>query len=134
MARNVGEVIKSLTALRPQSDSGGSAVNGADVDRLGYQNATFLIQTGAISGSPGANTVTVNVQHATAAGGSYANVSGATGTITAANTDLEINVALQALNQYIRVTETTAFTGGSSPTVLIGSACVLGNFSGTLPV
>lgn len=131
--RNIGQVVKTLTALRPQSDTGGSAVNGADISRRNYRHATFLIHTGAISGTPSASTVTVNIQHA-AVTSTYSNVSGATGTITAANTDLELNVDCEGLNQYVRVTQTTGFTGGSSPAVLIGSTCVLGNPSGILPV
>lgn len=131
--KNVGQIVKSLTALRPQSDAGGSAVNGADIDRRSYGHATFFIHSGAISGTPSANTVTINIQHASVTA-TYSNVAGASGTITAANTDLEINVDCSALNQYVRVTETTAFTAGSSPTVLIGSACILGNYGGQLPV
>ncbi len=131
--RNIGEVVKSLTALRPQQDDGSATINGADIDRKGYKHATFLIHTGAISGTPAANTVTVNVQHASVTS-TYSNVSGATGTITAANTDLEINVNCEALNQYVKLTETAGFTGGTTPRVFIGSTCILGNPSGNLPV
>jgi len=125
--KDTGSELKTVRALSPQSDSGGSAVNGAVIDRKGYESAVMTVITGAIGGSPTSMSMAIKVQHGDASNLSdAADVSGATGTITAADSVKEIDVDLKSLKRYIRVTQTTTFVSGSSPTVLVGASCSMG--------
>lgn len=124
--KDTGSEVKTVRALSPQSDSGGSAVNGAAIDRMGYDSLVATVITGAISGSPTTTSMAVKVQHCDTSGGTYADVTDATATITAADSVAEINVDCRALKRYVRVTETTTFSGGSTPAVLVGGTIALG--------
>lgn len=124
---DTGSEIKTVRALSPQSDSGGSAKNGVVVDRLGFKSLVASVITGAVSGTPTATSMTIKVQHGSASDGSdMADVSGAAATITAADSVAEINVNCRGLKRYVRVTETTTFTGGTTPAVLVGATISLG--------
>ena len=135
--RDIGGTTKLFEALIPKDDTGGSAYNGTAIDRSGYQFGCFGVITGALTGTPDATTTVAKVQHCATSDGSYVDVSGATYTFSGSavtNVIGEMGVNLGALNKYVRVTETTSFTGGSTPKLAIGSVCVLGNYSGTIPV
>lgn len=125
--RDIGSEVKTVRALSPQSNSGGSAVNGVVIDRMGFDSLVATVITGAISGSPTAISMAIKVQHGGASDGSdAADVTGATGTITTADSVKEINVNCEALKRYVRVTQTTTFTGGTTPAVLVGATIALG--------
>lgn len=124
---DLGGEVKTLRALSPQSDSGGTAKNGVIIDRFGFNSAVAVFVTGAISGAPTATSVACKVQHGDAADGSdMADIPGATATITTADTIAEINVDCRGLKRYIRVSETTTFTGGTTPSILIAAVVTLG--------
>lgn len=128
--RDTGSEVKTVRALSPQSDSGGSAVNGVVVDRLGFDSLVATVITGAISGTPTTTAMAIKVQHGAASDGSdAADVSGATGAITAADSVAQVDVDCRALKRYVRVTETTTFTGGTTPAVLVGATISLGQAS-----
>lgn len=125
--KDTGSEVKTVRALSPQSDSGGSAVDGVVIDRRGYDSAVATFITGAISGTPTATSIAVKVQHGDESDGSdMADFSGATATVTAANTVAEINLVLRGAKRYVRITETTTFTGGTTPAVLVAGTVSLG--------
>ena len=122
-------------SLAPQSDTGGSAVDGAVVDTLGYNSAMLSFESGAISGSPSATSIAVKLQEGNASDGSdMADAHDNTGTViggtvTAAGTELLARIEGLGTNRkrYLRVVETTTFTGGSSPSVHVHANILLGN-------
>ncbi len=124
---DTGGEVKTYRALSPQADSGGSAKNGVVIDRKGFDSLVATFITGAITGTPSSMSMVCKVQHGDASDGSdMADISGATATITAANETAEINVDCRDLKRYIRVSETTTFSGGTSPTVLVAAVVTLG--------
>jgi hypothetical protein len=120
-----GDALTNKRAVSPQSASAGS-INGVAIDRLGYSSASFAVITGAVTGSPSAQTVDAKIQEADASGGTYTDVSGATVSITDADSIGEINVDLSGLKRYIRIVLTVSFTGGTSPAIEVASNCALG--------
>ena len=130
---SLGELVKTVRALSPQSTLGG-AVTGVAIDRKGYQSAVFTVITGAIGGTPDATTCAVQITECATSGGTYTNISGATATLTIANTVAEVNLEIGGNLGFLQLSETTTFTGGSTPTLLLGATCTLGKFSGLYPV
>ena len=120
-------------SIAPQSDSGGSAVDGAVVDTLGYETAMIVFEAGAISGTPDATSIAVKLQEGDAADGSdMADAKDNTetvigGTITAPGV-LLARVEGLGLNRkrYLRVVETTTFTNGTTPAVSVHGNILLG--------
>jgi hypothetical protein len=124
---DTGSEVKTLRAISPQSDSGGAAVNGVVIDRSGFDSLVATFITGATSGNPTGISVACKVQHGNASDGSdMADITGATATITSANSVAEINVDCRGLKKYVRAVETTTLTGGTSPTILVAATITLG--------
>lgn len=127
-------------SIAPESDAGGSAVNGGVVDTIGFNTGMLSFESGAISGSPSATSIAVKLQEGDASDGSdmedaldnTGTVIG--GTVTAENTELLARIEGLGTNRkrYLRVVETTTFTGGTSPAVLVHANILLGR-PGELP-
>lgn len=120
-------------SLAPQSDAGGSPVDGASVDTLGYNTAMLVLESGAISGSPSATAIAVKLQESADGSTGWADANDETGapiggTVTEANKVLLARIEGLGTNRkrYLRVVETTTFTGGTSPTVLVHGNILLG--------
>ena len=121
-------------SIAPESDAGGSAVNGGVVDTIGFNTGMLSFESGAISGSPSATSIAVKLQEGDASDGSdmedaldnTGTVIG--GTVTAENTELLARIEGLGTNRkrYLRVVETTTFTGGTSPAVLVHANILLG--------
>ena len=123
--KDLGGAITSKFSVAPQADDGSSAINGTGVDRRNYRYATAIVMTGATTGSPTSFTTTGKLQESSD-DSTYTDISGATVSLTAANKLGEINVALSDKARYIRLVISTDFTGGSSPTVQVAGAIILG--------
>lgn len=130
--RNIGDIVTTGRAISPQAAS--AAVNGAAIDTRGYDNMVLSCILGAITGSPTAATVTFKAQASDASGSGYVDIPGATKDVSTANTAVEINLSTAGLSRYVRTVGTPAFTGGTSPTALIGTSYVLGNMSGNYAI
>lgn len=122
-------------SLAVRSDTGGSAVNGSAVDTMGYNTAMLLVNTAIASGSPTAASMVVKLQESDTSGGTYADALDNTG--TAIGFTLDVKTAVQQgqarieglgtnRKRYLRITETTTFTGGTSPAVLLHGLILLG--------
>ena len=135
--RSIYDNVTVSKSIAPQSDAGGSAVNGGVIDTLGYNTAMLVFESGAISGSPSATSIAVKLQEGALADGSDmadAKDNTATnigGTVTAANTVLLARIEGLGTNRkrYLRVVETTTFTSGTSPAVLVHGNILLGRGS-----
>ncbi len=121
-------------SLAPQSDTGGGAVKGGVVDTIGFNTGMLAFESGAISGTPDATSIEVKLQEGDASDGSdMADALDNTGTViggtvTAENTELLARIEGLGTNRkrYLRVLETTTFTGGMTPAVLVHANILLG--------
>lgn len=122
-------------SLVPQSFSGSSAVDGADVDTLGYDNAAIHAYGAEASGSPSAAALAVTLQESPD-NSTWTNAEDNTGTVIGFTLNCESaaaeNVArIEGLGlnrkRYLRAVITPAFTGGTSPAILGFAEIVLGN-------
>ena len=119
-------------SIAPQSDSGGSALDGASVDTIGYESGLLVFEAGAISGSPSATAIAVKLQESADGSTSWGDALDNTGTViggslTAAGLVLaRIEGLGQNRKRYLRVVETTTFTSGTSPAVQVHGNILLG--------
>lgn len=115
--------------------SSNGATNGATIQKSllpdVYDELVFLVQTGAVTGSPSSFTVVAKVQDSPN-GSDWTDVTdlsivqAATVTVSAANTIARLPCRIGALRDYVRVVLTTTLNGGSSPTVFIYSIALAG--------
>jgi hypothetical protein len=121
-----GGSVKCLDALSPNSDTGGSAVDGNIIDRKGFLSAVFNCLIGDVTGTPTSQSAVFKIEEGDASDLSDASdVTGATVTITTVDTAGEINMDLRSRKRYIRLTQTTTFVGGTSPEIRNAGSCVL---------
>lgn len=134
-ARNVGGIVTTKTALRPQSSTGAASFGlaGVVIDRSKYQSALLHVQTGAKTGAPTTVAVRAKLRHSATSGGTYvdvpvgpANPVVAIVDITDQNQDRWLELDFSAFEQFVRVDFEIVFTGGSSPAVLLSADIVLG--------
>jgi hypothetical protein len=135
---NASVAMSSATpAIPPQLGAvSGGTVNGTGVDRATinsgpFASAILAVETGATVGAPTTTTVTAKIQD------SADNVSFAdyvpptlavapTCVVSAANAANKIGVDLTTARQFVRVTITSAFTGGASPQVNLAAQLLFG--------
>lgn len=99
-----------------------TAVNGAGIDTLRYQDCLASVAVGAAAGSPTSQPVVFKVQDSPD-NSAWTDVTGATVTLTADDTMDEINVPdMQLRERYLRVVATPALVAGSSPVIPIFAA------------
>lgn len=116
--------------------SSNGATNGATIDKQAlsedFEEALFVFQTGAASGSPSAVSVVAKIQESDN-GSDWDDVTdtevveAATKTIAAASTISSLAVRLRPLARYVRMVLTVTLTGGESPTLFIYGLALLGH-------
>jgi len=117
----IKEAVKAVEAFRP-ADVAASA-GGLTIDRLGFDDALFVLSTGAVDGT--SPTLDVKIQESDD-GSTWSDVSGATFTqITAANqlATLRVNLAI-GRKRYLRIYSTIG--GTDTPKVATAVLCLLG--------
>lgn len=133
--RNVGGLVTTKTALRPQSSSGAASYGlaGLAINRSDFQSMLLKVVSGAKSGSPTTVTVKAKVQHCDTEGGTYtdvatgpANTAVAISDITDQNQERFLELDLSGFKEFLKVAFEVSFTGGSSPAVLLAAEAVLG--------
>lgn len=123
---DIGAQVKVVAGIPPTNDDGTAAINGAAIDRLGFQSAVLQVANGAAAGAPTSYTVDAKLQESADGSTGWTDISGAAITqITADNSDEYVDVNLAGAKRYIRVVATTAFVGGTSPTVPVAATVVL---------
>lgn len=126
---DVGAEIKAVAGFSPQAAAAG-AINGTAIDRLGFQSAVLHGRTGAATGTPTSQTYDLKLQDSADGTTGWADIAGSAITqITAVNTEAEKDVNLSGAKRYVRAVGTVAFVGGTTPTLLVASALVLGGAS-----
>ncbi len=131
--RNIGSLVVPVTSVFPESAAAGT-INGASIDRTLHNlpNSCVLHQVvGAESGAPTTTSVQTKLQDSPdnstwsdfKAG--TANVQ-QTAALIAANSENTASIDLTAANRFIRAVSTVAFTGGTSPAILVAADIILG--------
>lgn len=131
---DIGGEVKVVKSLAPAARSAG-AVNGAVIDVRGFNSAILHVQAGAETGTPTGRTLDSKVQGSLDGSTGWADLVPSTpypgsavaaiAQITAVNTERSKSFPLEGVN-YIRETQTPAFTGGTAPTLLTSSEFILG--------
>lgn len=132
---NIGAGVKNFPVVRPIEQVAASAfsVVGTAVDLQNYESFVWEVTTGALTGSPSAQTVDAKLQHSednstwadVAAGPS--NPAVAITQITAANSDRRVEIDRRPLRRYVRALFTVAFTDGSTPKIGLASHITAGD-------
>ncbi|GHG79673.1 hypothetical protein [Comamonas sp. JC664] len=125
-------------ALPPNIQSAGTR-NGVAVDITDYGSGTVVANVGPIGGGPTETSITYALQTSedgtdgwvslTDLDGNQFTTAGTPAAVTAANRCVELDFTLQYItrtHRFLRVVETVAFTGGTSPDVIAGATLVLG--------
>lgn len=130
----IGPEVATRIGLDPAARSAGAA-NGTGIDRRGFNSCALVGQTGAVTGAPSAQSVDFKLQHSDTLGGTYTDFTpsipqpsptGALAQIAAASTVKKRSIDLKTAKAFIRVVGTTAFTGGTTPTLFSSALLVLG--------
>lgn len=123
---NIGALIKVVAGFSPRA-SATATINGAAIDRQDILSCVLHGRTGAAAGSPTAQTYDLKLQDSADGSTSWADLTGAVITqITAIDTSGYVDVNLLSAKRYIRSVGTVAFTAGTSPTLEVACAVVLG--------
>lgn len=122
--RDLKSNIKRVSALAPQSAT--AAVNGAGVDRAGFESVVVSFNCGAIGGTTPSFTLEVQESddNTTFTAVADKDLQGAEPTITASNAGV-VNLGYAGVKRYIRPVVKTV--SGTSPTLLVEASVVLGH-------
>jgi hypothetical protein len=132
MKRDLGNSIKCLSTIAPQTIGAGStaaSATGEGIDRLNYESVVFAFNNAAPAGTPTGVTITCKIQESDD-NTTFTDISGATSSHNVTNTysTTEVSVAdATSLDRYVRGVATVTFNGGSGPYVTIGALAVLGS-------
>lgn len=137
----MGPLFKGTRGTIPAAPVAGTRNGSAINRRVGGSLAmslTLIATTGAETGSPSARTFDAKIQDSADGSTGWADyippdqtTVAAVTQITAASSEAEVDVNLSGAKQYVRVVDTLAFTGGTSPTLGIQTTVVLGGFDRT---
>ena len=126
--RSIYDAVKSLVTVRPTNAAAGAQTAEA-VDTMGYNTAMVVIEVGAASGSPTAQTVDAKVQESDDGSTGWTDVDGAAITQITAD-DQSALIRVEGLGtgrkRYLRVLATVGFTGGTSPAIPVTASIALG--------
>ena len=130
---NVGSFVVPVISVFPESAAAGT-VNGTSIDRALHnmsQSCVLHQVVGAESGAPTTASVQTKLQDSpdNSTWSDYkagtANVQ-QTAALTAANSENTAAIDLTAANRFIRAVSAVAFTGGTSPAILLAADIILG--------
>lgn len=123
---SIGSFLKPAVGTVPAAVAAGTR-NGSAIDRSGFSSCVLVAQTGAVAGSPSAQSLDAKLQESADGATGWTDIAGAAITaVTAASSSGKVNVSLANVKQYIRVVETAAFTGGTTPAMGAASTVILG--------
>jgi len=133
--RSIYDNVSLAQSLIPQSVTGASAVNGTAVDTKGFNTAMLSAYAGLTSSNPSVANMVYKLQESDTSGGTYTDALDNTGTVIGGT--IAVNAAAGSLvrrieglglnrKRFLRVVITPAFTGGTSPAVLLDGQIVLG--------
>jgi hypothetical protein len=133
--RSVYDAVKVATAVQPNVKTGTgtpSANKIIAVDTFGYNSAMFNVSVGTPSGTAVTYVVTLTVSECATSTGTYASVSGLTGTVTGTTTSgvFECQVRVEGLGtsrlRYLKLTPLVTMTPNDGQTIPISAVALLG--------
>ena len=124
--RDVGSYIKPVVGVKPTDDTG-TVINGAAIDRTGFESCVLHVATGVATGAPTAQTLDAKLQDSDTSGGTFVDIVGAAITQIAADDGVaEVDVDLSIAKAFIRVVQTMVLTAGTTPRWPVKSDVILG--------
>ena len=130
--RNIGSLVVPVTSVFPESAAAGT-INGASIDRTLHNLAGSCVLhqiVGADSGAPTTLSVQTTLQHSpdnsTWSNYQIASATQQTAALTAVSSENTAAIDLTGAARFIRAVAVVAFTGGTSPAVLVAADIVLG--------
>ena len=130
--RNIGSLVVPVTSVFPESAAAGT-INGASIDRTLHNLAGSCVLhqiVGADSGAPTTLSVQTTLQHSpdnsTWSNYQIASTTQQTAALTAVSSENTAAIDLTGAARFIRAVTVVAFTGGTSPAVLVAADIVLG--------
>lgn len=132
---DIGSQITAKAGLAPISLSAGTS-NGDAIDRSGMLSCKLICSVGAATGGPDPQSVDCKLQDSADGSTGWADYTNPTTETTAAVTQItaddtleELNVNLSSAKKFIRTVTVVAFTGGSTPAIIVAPSVVLGGAS-----
>lgn len=139
MKRDLGNMITTYPAFAPQTVgiTGNQSINGAAIDRFGYESIVFVFQNGTTGHGAQATgiTITGKIQESSTGTSGWSDIVGATGYTVVTNTFTNVEVAVAdatLLKRYVRGVLTAEIMGAGNFEIVSGLA-ILGS-SKTYPV
>ena len=130
--RNIGSLVVPVTSVFPESAAAGT-INGASIDRTLHNLAGSCVLhqiVGADSGAPTTLNVQTTLQHSpdnsTWSNYQIASTTQQTAALTAVSSENTAAIDLTGAARFIRAVTVVAFTGGTSPAVLVAADIILG--------
>ena len=130
--RNIGSLVVPVTSVFPESAAAGT-INGASIDRTLHNLAGSCVLhqiVGADSGAPTTLSVQTTLQHSpdntTWSNYQIASTTQQTAALTAVSSENTAAIDLTGAARFIRAVTVVAFTGGTSPAVLVAADIILG--------
>ena len=125
--RSVYDGVKAVLGIAPIAQANSEVLSGA-VDTLGYNSALIEVQTGAATGTPDSYAVACKVQESDASGSGFADITGATASLTADGKHAQIRIEGLGTGRkrYLKISMTPSFVNGTSPKALVSATAVLG--------
>lgn len=130
--RNIGSLVVPVTSVFPESAAAGT-INGTSIDRTLHNLAGSCVLhqvVGAETGAPTATSVQTTLQHspdnATWSNYQIGTAVQQTAALTGANSENTAAIDLTGAYRFIRAVTTVAFTGGTSPAILVAADIILG--------
>ncbi len=127
LLRDIGAYVKSINGVFPFARTAG-AVNGAAINRLGFDSCVLHTVSGAATGSPTGQTLDAKLQDSADGSTGWADLVPAIAItqIVADDTEEQVDADLSGHKKFIRVVQTVTLTAGTSPTLPCASSVVLG--------
>ena len=120
----LNKAIKFLRALAPQAFSSTAAMTGPEVDTLGADETLWVIDSTTLTGTT--PTVACKVRECATSGGTFADVTGATLTITETTTDNKVHLLSLNNRGRMRYQKLVATPAGTGQTGVISAKVLLG--------
>lgn len=129
---NIGALVVPVTSVFPESAAAGT-INGASIDRTLHNLAGSCVLhqvVGAESGAPTTTSVQTTLQHSpdnsTWSNYQIGSTVQQTAALTAASGENTAAIDLTGAYRFIRAVTVVAFTGGTSPAILVAADIILG--------
>ncbi|NOK06692.1 MULTISPECIES: hypothetical protein [Myxococcus] len=132
---DIGYRYKADTQALPPSIQSAGTRNGDGIDITAYGSGTLVANIGAVGAAPTATSITYALETSEDGTDGWVPLTDLNGNqfstdaITTGDTCVELDFTLQYItrtHRFLRVVETVAFTGGTSPDVIAGATLVLG--------